>query len=104
MKNTDNNFYWLAGLMTTLALVVMAVSYYILWITAIEQKRTDLVHIAQSQARLIEAIARFDQRHNRIDWETPIGERGPTSLFSIPKVKTFAFQANRFITDGTIYG
>jgi len=25
-------------------------------------------------------------------------------LFSILKVKTFVFQANRFITDGTIYG
>lgn len=80
MKNTNKNFYWLAGLMTALALIVMTVSYYILWSTAIEQKRTNLVHIVQSQARLIEALARFDMRHNRIDWETPIGEREPTSL------------------------
>lgn len=83
MKNTNKNFYWLAGLMTALALIVMTVSYYILWSTAIEQKRTNLVHIVQSQARLIEALARFDMRHNRIDWETPIGERGPTSLLSV---------------------
>ena len=56
--------------------------YFVLWQTAIPQKKSDLVHIAQSQARLIEAIARFDMRHNRIDWETPIGERGLTSLLS----------------------
>ena len=65
-----------------IALTTMTVVYIVLWSTAVEQKKNDLVHIAQSQARLIEAIARFDMRHNRIDWETPIGERGPTSLLS----------------------
>jgi len=83
MLKTNKNFYWLAGLMTVLVLIVMVVSYYILWLTAIEEKRTDLVHIVQSQARLIEAIARFDMKHNRVEWETPIGERGPTSLLSM---------------------
>ncbi|NOQ13277.1 MAG: PAS domain S-box protein [Methyloprofundus sp.] len=78
----NKNFYWLAGLMLMIALATMTVVYVVLWQTAIEQKKADLVHIAQSQARLIEAIARFDMRHNRIDWETPIGERGPTSLLS----------------------
>ena len=68
--------------MLIIALATMSIVYVVLWQTAIAQKKADLVHIAQSQARLIEAIARFDMRHNRIDWETPIGERGPTSLLS----------------------
>ncbi len=78
----NKNFYWLAGLMSIVALATMIIVYFVLWQTAVEQKQADLVHIAQSQARLIEAIARFDMRHNRVDWETPIGERGPTSLLS----------------------
>lgn len=41
-----------------------------------------MVQTAQSQARLIEAMARYNRRTNRIDWETPVGERGPTSLLS----------------------
>ncbi len=81
-KNFYKNFYWLAGLMFIMSLITMSVVYAVLWQTAINQKKADLIHIAQSQARLIEAIARFDMRHNRIDWETPIGERGPTSLLS----------------------
>jgi len=68
--------------MSIVALATMSVVYFVLWQTAIAQKKTDLIHIAQSQARLIEAIARFDRHHNRVDWETPIGERGPTSLLS----------------------
>ena len=82
MMSGNKNFFWLAGLMLIIALTTMTVVYIVLWETAVEQKRADLVHIAQSQARLIEAIARFDMRHNRVDWETPIGERGPTSLLS----------------------
>jgi len=78
----NKNFLWLAGLMSMVALATLVVVYSVLWQTAVTQKKSDLVHIAQSQARLIEAIARFDMRHNRIDWETPIGERGPTSLLS----------------------
>jgi len=78
----NKNFYWLAALMSIVALATLFVVYFVLWQTAIAQKKADLVHIAQSQARLIEAIARFDMRHNRVDWETPIGERGPTSLLS----------------------
>jgi len=78
----NKNLYWLAGLMSIVALATLVVVYFVLWQTAIAQKKADLVHIAQSQARLIEAIARFDMRHNRVDWETPIGERGPTSLLS----------------------
>jgi len=78
----NKNLYWLAGLMSVVALATLVVVYFVLWQTAVEQKKADLVHIAQSQARLIEAIARFDMRHNRVDWETPIGERGPTSLLS----------------------
>jgi len=78
----NKNLYWLAGLMSIVALTTMSVVYFVLWQTALAQKKADLVHIAQSQARLIEAIARFDRRHNRVEWETPIGERGPTSLLS----------------------
>jgi PAS domain S-box-containing protein len=46
--------------MTTVSLVVAGITIYVLYGTSFEQQRERLVEAAQSQARLIEAIARFD--------------------------------------------
>mgnify|MGYP000064085878 CR=1 FL=1 len=76
------SFYILFFIMSVVALVVMAITNVILYQVAFEEKSQSLVEIAQSRARLIEAMARYNRRTNRIDWETPMGERGPASLLS----------------------
>lgn len=68
--------------MSAVALIVMAITNVILYKVAFEERSQSLIATAQSQARLIEAMARHNRRTNRIDWETPVGERGPTSLLS----------------------
>ncbi|MGD8382339.1 MAG: hypothetical protein PVJ11_09365, partial [Syntrophobacterales bacterium] len=52
--------FLLVLIMTTVSLVVAGITIYVLYGTAFEQQRERLVEAAQSQARLIEAIARFD--------------------------------------------
>jgi PAS domain S-box-containing protein len=54
-------------IMTTVSMVVVGITIYVLYGTSFEQQRERLVETAQSQARLIEAIARFDAAHERID-------------------------------------
>ena len=76
------SFYLLIAIMGVVALVAMFVTNMILYQVAFNEKEQSLVETAQSQARLIEAMARYNRRTNRIDWETPVGERGPTSLLS----------------------
>ena len=68
--------------MSAVALIVMAITNVILYKVAFEERSQSLIATAQSQARLIEAMARYNRRTNRVDWETPVGERGPTSLLS----------------------
>ena len=77
------SFYLLMAIMGVVALVTMSVTNVILYQVAFNEKSQSLVQTAQSQARLIEAMARYNRRTNRIDWETPVGERGPTSLLSV---------------------
>lgn len=48
--------------MTAIAFVVGAVAIYFLYNTAFEQQTQRLVEIVQAQARLMEAVARFDRR------------------------------------------
>ena len=76
------SFYLLIAIMGVVALVAMFVTNMILYQVAFHEKEQSLIETAQSQARLIEAMARYNRRTNRINWETPIGERGPTSLLS----------------------
>jgi PAS domain S-box-containing protein len=76
------SFYLLLLIMSVVAFVTMAVTNIILYRVAFEERSQSLVQTAQSQARLIEAMARYNRKTNRIDWETPVGERGPTSLLS----------------------
>ncbi|HIJ93557.1 MAG TPA: hypothetical protein HPP84_09305 [Rhodospirillaceae bacterium] len=51
----------------TLASVALAIAGAAIWVlyeTAFEEKRNDMIHTAQSQARLMEAIANFDQLYS----------------------------------------
>ncbi|RKZ41402.1 MAG: hypothetical protein DRQ49_05180 [Gammaproteobacteria bacterium] len=63
--NEKIRFITLALIMTSVALIIGGVAIGILYNTAFEQKRADLIETAKSQARLIEAIARFDEKHVR---------------------------------------
>jgi PAS domain S-box-containing protein len=57
-------------IMTTVSMVVVGITTNVLYRTAFQQARERLVETAQSQARLIEAVARFDAVHERIDPES----------------------------------
>jgi PAS domain S-box-containing protein len=50
-------------IMTAVSLTITGVTVFLLYKTAFEQSRERLAEIAKSQARLIEAVARFDAAH-----------------------------------------
>jgi len=61
--------------MSSIVIVVESLSVGILYNTAFEEQRLRLVETAKSQARLIEAIARFDQMYSN---DYPYGARQAT--------------------------
>lgn len=63
-----HRIFALALIMTMSVLVVSGVAVTLLYNTAFEQKRDDLIHTAQSQARLMEAVARFDSQFSKTDY------------------------------------
>jgi PAS domain S-box-containing protein len=63
-------------IMAAATLVVSAISIFSLYNTGIEQHRLRLVETVKSQARLIEAIAKFDSQHS--DDDHPQGARSAT--------------------------
>lgn len=54
----------LIAIMSLLVLTVESITIGILYKTALDEERSRLVEMARSQARLIEAVARFDQQFN----------------------------------------
>jgi hypothetical protein len=54
----------LIGIMAFVVLIVAVTSFNMLFRTALAEERARLVETARSQARLIEAVARFDAKHN----------------------------------------
>ncbi len=54
-------------IMFAVALVVSGVTILLLYQTAFKEEKARLVETAQSQARLIEAVARFDQKYSQHD-------------------------------------
>lgn len=52
-------------IMVCVAFAVAGITISILYNTAFEQQRERLVETARSQARLIEAVARFDAKHSQ---------------------------------------
>jgi PAS domain S-box-containing protein len=57
----------LISIMTAVSLLVAGITVYLLYCTAFDEERARLVEIVQSQARLIEAVARFDSARARRD-------------------------------------
>lgn len=54
-------------IMTAIATIILGTAIYILYEAAFQEQRYRLIETAQSQARLIEAVARFDQKHSEQD-------------------------------------
>ncbi len=67
---------YLILIMTAATLTIAGIAIRMLYKTAISEERVRLVETAQSQARLIEAIARFDSTHSKYDH--PEGAHGAT--------------------------
>ncbi len=57
-------FFILILIMTGVALIVGATAIAVLYQTALEEARFRLLETAQSQARLMEAVARFDRAYS----------------------------------------
>jgi len=60
-----NRMFLLIMIMITICLAVAGFSTWILYATAFEEERERLIETAQSQARLIEAVARFDAIYSK---------------------------------------
>ncbi len=65
MKDTRKQRWILILIMTAVGLTMTLTSIFILYQTAFEQERSRLVEVAQSQARLMEAVARFDMEYSQ---------------------------------------
>ncbi|ATX80029.1 hypothetical protein Ga0123461_1616 [Mariprofundus aestuarium] len=63
LKKPEERLRLLVIIMGFVAMAVACFSIFILYETAIEEERLRLVDTAQSQARLIESVARFDRQH-----------------------------------------
>jgi signal transduction histidine kinase len=64
MKDTQRQRWVLILIMTGVGLVMTLASIFILYQTAYEEERSRLVEVAQSQARLMEAVAQFDMKYS----------------------------------------
>ncbi len=64
MKDTQRQRWVLILIMTGVGLVMTLASIFVLYQTAFEEERSRLVEVAQSQARLMEAVARFDMQYS----------------------------------------
>ena len=64
MKDTQRQRWALILIMMGVGLIMTLVSIFVLHRTAYEEERSRLVEVAQSQARLMEAVARFDMKYS----------------------------------------
>lgn len=64
MKDTQKQRWALILIMMAVGLVMTLVSIFVLYRTAYEEERSRLVEVAHSQARLMEAVARFDMKYS----------------------------------------
>jgi len=67
VADARKRIFFLIFIMAVVVVISSTVALIILYETAFEQKRASLAQIAQSQARLIEAVARFDQSFSQLD-------------------------------------
>jgi PAS domain S-box-containing protein len=63
--NERNRLFSLILIMTTVSLVVSGIAIYLLYRAALGEERARLLETTQSQARLIEAVTRFDAIYSR---------------------------------------
>lgn len=73
--NPRNRIFLLIMIMSTIVVVLESITIGLLYQTAFEQERLRLVETAKSQARLIEAVARFDEIYSA---DLPSGARQAT--------------------------
>ena len=73
---TRTRIFSLIIIMTIVALIVGGLAIGMLYKAALEEERARLVGIVQSQARLIEAVARFDMVYSQEDY--PEGAQAAT--------------------------
>jgi signal transduction histidine kinase/CheY-like chemotaxis protein len=64
MSAEKRQLFFLLAIMILIAVLVTAISIFVLYQTAFEEERSRLVEAAQSQARLIEAVAEFDVEYS----------------------------------------
>ena len=64
LNDTQRQRWVLILIMTGVGLIMTLASIFILYQTAYEEERSRLVEVAQSQARLMEAVARFDMQYS----------------------------------------
>ncbi|HSO18166.1 MAG TPA: hypothetical protein VLT88_01840, partial [Desulfosarcina sp.] len=74
--NERSRILLMIWLMTVISLMITGVTIASLYRTAVQEERRRLVETVQSQARIIEAMARFDALNN--DAYRPGGSRGAT--------------------------
>ncbi len=67
--NDRKRIFYLMLIMAIVALFVGLISVSILYRTAFDEKKRDLIETSQSQARLIEAIARHEKREDALPEE-----------------------------------
>jgi PAS domain S-box-containing protein len=67
MMQDNKRIFALVLIMSAVAFIIGSVSIGILYNTAFEEEREHLLESVQIQARLIEAVARFDERYSQTD-------------------------------------
>jgi signal transduction histidine kinase len=65
MKDTQKQRFVLILIMTGVAMTMTFAAILLLYQTAYEEEKARLVEVAQSQARLMEAVARFDMQYSQ---------------------------------------
>ena len=70
------------SIMVAASLIVVGITIKILYDTAFSEEQARLVETAQSQARLIEAVARYDKIHQQ-KWHPDLGEPTEATLSQI---------------------
>ncbi|MDH5458962.1 MAG: hypothetical protein OEY26_09615, partial [Nitrospinota bacterium] len=64
MKDTQKQRFILILIMTGVAMIMTFTAILLLYQTAYDEEESRLVEVAQSQARLMEAVARFDMQYS----------------------------------------
>jgi signal transduction histidine kinase len=80
--NERNRLFLLISIMAAASLIVVGITIKVLYDTAFSEEKARLVETAQSQARLIEAIARFEKIHLQ-ESHPDLGEHAGAALSQI---------------------